>query len=364
MLTAQRVLDLNSGTAMVVTDLHGAWDVYHRLRDQFLAQHAAGSLDYFILCGDLIHSEGLEENDASLEILLDIMALQAELSSKTVIMLLGNHELPHIYGLTLAKGSVEYTPRFEAALTRFDQRFKASQRRKDVVDFLMTLPFFVRTKAGVLLTHAGAGADVVSIKHAERLFNLDHAALIDSADKELKKLDIASLRRGYSHFTGLSYEEQAKRYLAVTGPDDARYNDLLRVLFLTGQNTDFDLMWNTLFSQNELEVGESTYQRTVKTFLQVISEVSPCEQRVLTTGHIGVKDGYLEVGKQQLRFASHTHAFPKRSARYLLLDCETQVKTTSDLVGSLKFVFDQTPPPTVIPVSRPPTPAGLSQTPG
>lgn len=360
---AQRVFDLNSGVAMVVTDLHGAWDVYRRLRDLFLDQQAKGSVDYLVLCGDIIHSEGLEETDASLDILLDIMALQAELGSGKVLMLLGNHELPHIYGLTLAKGSIEYTPRFEAALTRLDQRYKAQQRRRDVVNFLMSLPFFIRTKAGVLLTHAGAAPDVSSVKHVERLFSLDHAALIETADKELKRFDIASLQRGYSHFTGLSYEEQAKRYLAVTGTEDPRYNDLLRVLFLSGQNTDFDLMWNTLFSQNELEVGETTYQRTVRNFLAHISEVSPHEQRILTTGHIGVKDGYAEIGKQQLRFASYTHAFPKRSARYLLLDCEAPVKATTELISHLKFVFDQ-PAPSVIPVVRPQTPAGLSQTPG
>jgi predicted phosphodiesterase len=357
-MVSQRVLDLDRGVAMVVTDLHGAWDVYRRLRDQFIEQRARGLVDYLVLCGDIIHSEGLEEGDASLEILLDIMALQADLGKEKVIALLGNHELPHIYGLTLAKGSVEYTPRFEATLSRLDQRYKAAQRRKDVINFLMSLPLFIRTKAGVLLTHAGASSEVSSTKHAERLFNLDHAALINAADQELKKFDIASLQRGYSHFTGLSYEEQARRYLAVTGPEDPRYNDLLRVLFLTGQNTDFDLVWNTLFSQNELEVGEATYQRTVKTFLQTISDVSPHEQRVLTTGHIGVKDGYAEIGKQQLRFASYTHAFPKRSARYLTLDCEAAVKTTSDIVGCLKFVFDQTPP--VISIARPPTPAGLS----
>jgi len=352
----QRVLDLTSGIAMVVTDLHGAWDVYHRMREAFLAQLANKAVDYLVLCGDMIHSEGLEESDASLEILLDIMALQAELGKDRVILLLGNHELPHIYGLTLAKGSVEYTPRNEAALTRLDQRYKAPVRRKDVTEFLMGLPFFVRTKAGVLLTHAGAGPDVASPRHFERLFNLKHDTLISAADQELKKFDIASLQRGYSHFTGLSYEEQAKRYLAVTGPGDARYNDLLRVLFLSGQNTDFDLMWNTLFSQNELEVGEATYQRTVKNFLQYLSEVSPHEQRVLVAGHIGVKDGYTEVGKQHLRVASYTHAFPKRSARYLMLNCETPVKTTSDLIGSLKFVFDQ-PAPVTTSISRPPAAA-------
>jgi hypothetical protein len=105
-------------------------------------------------------------------------------------------------------------------------------------------------------------------------------------------------------------------------------------------NTDFDLTWNTLFSQNELEVGELVYLRTVKNFLEYVSEVSPQEQRVLIAGHIGVKDGYAEVGKQQMRLASYTHSFPKRSARYLLLDCEKPVKVVSDLVPSLKLVFD------------------------
>jgi Icc-related predicted phosphoesterase len=335
-----RVVDLDSGTAMVVTDLHGAWDVYRRLRDIFLSELEKGAVNHLILCGDLIHSESTEEYDASLDVVLDVMHLQTELGKSKITMLLGNHELPHIYGLTLAKGAVEYTPRFEASLTRLDQRYKANPKRKDVVDFLATLPFFVRTKAGVLLTHAGASADISSAKLAERMFCINHAELIGIADRELKKFDIASLQRGYSHFTGVSYEEQAKRYLAVTGSDDPRYNDLLRVLFLSGQNTDFDLMWNTLFSQNELDVGESTYLRTLKNFLQYISEVSPHEQRVLVAGHIGVKDGFGEVGKQQLRLASYTHAFPKRSARYLLLNCETHIKTASDLTPGIRFVFE------------------------
>lgn len=344
----QRIIDLSGGVAMVVTDLHGAWDVYRRLRDQFLAQQAKGAVDHLVICGDLIHNEGLEEVDASLDMVLDVMALQAELGSERVIMLLGNHELPHIYGLTLAKGSVEYTPRFEAALTRFDQRYKSPLRRKDVIAFLAGLPFFARTKAGVLLTHAGASADVASARHVERLKNLNHQDLINSADNELRKFDIGSLQRGYSHFTGVSYEEQAKRYLAVTGPDDPRYNELLRVLFLSGQNTDFDLMWNTLFSQNELDVGEGTYIKIVKNFLQYISDASSHEQRVLVAGHIGVKDGYAEVGKQQLRVASYTHAFPKRAARYLLLDCNKPVQSAADLIPYLKLVFDDVQSPSTL----------------
>jgi hypothetical protein len=95
-----------------------------------------------------------------------------------------------------------------------------------------------------------------------------------------------------------------------------------------------------LFSQNELDVGESSYHRTLKNFLQYVSEASPHEQRVLVAGHIGVKDGFAEVGKQQLRLASYTHAFPKRSARYLLLNCETPVKTASDLISGIRYVFE------------------------
>ena len=148
---SRRITEIDSGVAMIVTDLHGAWDAYRRLRDIFLAEQAKGSIDRLIVCGDLIHSEGSEEVDASLDMLLDVMTMQAELGKDKVTMLLGNHELPHIYGLTLAKGTVEYTPRFEAALTRLDQRYKASYKRKEVRAFLSQLPLFVRTKAGVLL---------------------------------------------------------------------------------------------------------------------------------------------------------------------------------------------------------------------
>ena len=336
---SRRVIDLEQGTAMVVTDLHGAWDVYRRLRDRFLEQHNKGVIDRFIICGDLIHGEGSEGTDSSLEMLLDVMSLQVELGSDTVIMLLGNHELPHIYGLSLAKGNIQYTPSFEAALTRLDQHYRSLYRRKNVIDFLAGLPFFIRTKAGVMLTHAGASSQVASVSLLERLLKIDHHKLVASADNELNNYDIESLRRGYAHFTGTSYEEQAKRFLAVSGPEDPRYNDLLRVLFLSGQNTDFDLMWNTLFSQNELNDNKA-YPTTVKHFLDYTSRVSPWKQHVLTAGHIPVRDGYAQVGPQQLRFASYTHAFPQSSGRYLILDCEQPIKTAADLIPGIHPVFD------------------------
>lgn len=339
---SRRVIDLDEGIAMVVTDLHGNWDVYRSLRDRFLEQHKRGAIDRLVICGDLIHGESNDEADFSLEMLLDVMSLQVELGSDTVIMLLGNHELPHIYGLSLAKGAVQYTPRFEAALTRLDQHYRSLYRRKNVMDFLASLPFFARTQAGVMLTHAGAASEVASVSLFERLIGIDHFEIIKTADNELNNYDVESLRRGYAHFTGTAYDEQVKRFLAVSGPGDSRYNDLLRVLFLSGQNTDFDLMWSTLFSQNELGDNKS-YPATIKNFLNYVSRVSTWEQRVLVAGHIAVKDGYGQVGPQQLRLASYTHAFPKTTGRYLMLDCAKPVKTVSDLVPGIRRVFANPP---------------------
>lgn len=337
---SRRVLDIDNGIAMVVTDLHGAWDAYYNLRNRFLDAHRKGTVDRLVICGDLIHGEGSEETDASLEMILDVMALQSEFGSDVIIMLLGNHELPHIYGLSLAKGSIQYTPRFEASLTRLDQYYRSLFRRKNVVEFLASLPFFVRTKSGVMLTHAGASTAVGSVALFERLLKVDHFDVIGSADRELHNYDVESLRRGYAHFTGLSYDEQARRFLAVSGPEDPRYNDLLRVLFLSGQNTDFDLLWNTLFSQNELD-GNSSYPTTIRNFLNYVSKASPFEQRVLVAGHIGVKGGYGQVGPQQLRLASYTHAFPKTAGQYLLLDCAKEIQTAADLIPHLYPVFDK-----------------------
>lgn len=334
----RRVMDIEDGTAMIVTDLHGAWEIYCRLRDRFLSEHAKGKVDRLILCGDLIHAEGSDENnDASLDMLLDVMSLQAELGSDRVVMLLGNHELPHIYGLSLAKNEIKYTPRFEAAMARLDQWYRSVYRRKNVIQFLATLPFFIRTKSGAMLTHAGAASAVASVSLFEKLCDIDHYKLIESADKVMHQYDSESLRRGYAHFTGMTYDEQAKYYLAVTGKDDPRYNDLLRVLFLTGI-TDFDLMWATLFSQNEMDPKEN-YPAVVRNFLQYASKNSPYEQRVIVAGHIPVANGYGQVGSQQLRLASYTHAVPKSSGSYLLLDCAAPVKTAADLVPSIRPVF-------------------------
>jgi hypothetical protein len=57
----------------------------------------------------------------------------------------------------------------------------------------------------------------------------------------------------------------------------------------------------------------------------------------------------VEVGKQHLRLASYTHAFPKRSSRYLMLDCEKPIKAVSELTSCLRLVFNDNQGVTFVP---------------
>src|SRR5262245_7242853 len=132
--TYPRLWSLEAGVAMIVTDLHGDWEAYRRYRDRFVELQANGQADWFIFTGDLIHAEE-PGNDRSLEIVLDVMALQARYG-QALIYLCGNHEMPHLYGISLAKGPKVYTPSFEKALAE-------SQRRAEIITLFDSLPFYL-----------------------------------------------------------------------------------------------------------------------------------------------------------------------------------------------------------------------------
>jgi calcineurin-like phosphoesterase family protein len=167
--TYPRLWSLAAGVAVVVTDLHGDRDRYVRYRDRFLALRAEGQADCLICTGDLIHREPGVGTDGSLAIVLDLLHLR-EHYGDAIVILCGNHELPHLYGFVLAKRSTEYTPAFEAALS-------ASGRRADVLALLDSLPFFIRTASGVAIAHAGASTPLADAAQAMLLFNWDHQAV-------------------------------------------------------------------------------------------------------------------------------------------------------------------------------------------
>lgn len=319
-----RVVDLDYGSAFVVTDLHGAWEPYSRYRDHFLALREQGLADRLIFLGDVIHGYGNEQEDYSLPILWDIMQLQSELGPQTVIMLLGNHELPHIYGVSLSKGDTEFTPRFEHGLGEY---------RPYVIDFLMSLPFCVRTLGGVMLTHAGAIASVANPLVAQRLLAFSHQSLLDEADKLLNRDDVVNLIGSTLHIDLAEYDRMAHHFLAVSGPDDPRYYDLLRG-FIIGNMNEWQNLWDFFFNQCEVGLTAAFYHTVLDRFLDVYS-TPEMQERVLVTGHMAARDGYAVIADRQLRLASWAHAVPRESGCYLLFDVSEPVETATDL---LRFV--------------------------
>lgn len=328
--TYPRLWSLEAGRAMVVTDLHGDWDAYQRYRDRFVALQAAGKADYFIFTGDLIHREDPKEPDKSLEIVLDVIALQATYGQQ-VIYLSGNHEMPHLYGITLSKGRRTYTPAFEAAMN-------ISQRRAEVIALFDSLPFFVRTRSGVTLTHAGASAPMANSKKALEFFDWSHQSVLDWADEIMTDDDVEILRQSYARVYGGAYQALAKYYLHVSDPADPRYNDLLRG-YLASNHPSFDkLLWPALFTRCEEEYGLTDYAIFLDAMLQELS-VDFYPQHLLVAGHMTISGGHQVIARQHLRLASAHHATPREAGQYLLFDVAKPIHKMSHLTKGLASVY-------------------------
>jgi hypothetical protein len=325
--TFSRVCEINTGRVMVVTDLHGDWELYTRYRDYFMRY---AEQDYtLVVAGDYIHSEGPAEYDQSLQIVLDLINLKRTLGS-ALIVLLGNHEMPHIYHIPLSKGAYIYTPRFESAL---------GQHRSKVIDFFLSLPMWVRTKAGVSICHAGAFAEVNDPSAMDILFHFSHRSLLQNTADNIREEFIPRLRQYISAEMGIPYDEVVRQYLSVEGPDDPRYDDYM-LGAVTSQDPDFRLLWSALFSANELVYGRKMYTRYVKTLLSTLS-LDYHLQSVLVTGHIGCRGGYeLLANNRQLRLASGVHAHPKSKAKVLIFDAAKPISNGRPLVPGLLDLDD------------------------
>ena len=319
-----RVHSIDSGCVMVVTDLHGDWDMYRRYRDYFLQLKNRGQLHTLVITGDYIHTEESAESDQSLAITLDLMRLKASLGP-AIVILLGNHEMPHIYHIPLSRGTHVYTPRFEAAL---------GEHRQDIIEFFKSLPLWVRTKAGVSICHAGAFAEVHDAPALDILFNFSHQTLLDNAADQLVESIRPSLRNRITADMGIPYADVVKHYLAVDGSENPRYDDYLLGAIAT-QHPNFDLLWSALFTSNEHQYGNRTYTQHVKGLLSSLTDGYHL-QSVLVTGHIGCPNGYkVLANNRQLRIASGTHSYPNTSVKFLMFDAATPVPNARALVKGL-----------------------------
>ncbi len=324
-MTWNRVINLEAGIAMVVTDLHGDGEAYTRYRDRFLDLHARGQADFFILTGDLLHRTPPAPDD-SLEMILDIIHLKEELGDR-LIYLMGNHEFPHRYTITLQKGNDLFTPRFEWALSH-----SMGEHRPQIMALLDSLPFYVRTKAGITLCHAGAfpGVD-------RRLFGLSHERILAETAVTIPLESRPGYRTLLARQNRTTYDQLVHDNFAITSPHDPRYDDPLIGSVALSRHPDMSLLWDALFTRNEIQHG-SAYPLYQKELLHALShEFYP--QRVLVTGHIDCEGGYTLVNKQQLRLASAKHANPRESGHYLLIDSGGKINSADKLLPNLETVF-------------------------
>jgi predicted MPP superfamily phosphohydrolase len=327
-----RLLTLHGGIAMVVTDLHGAWQPFERICETFLRLKANQQADYLVLCGDLIHPIGVNSPDASLEMLYGVMQLQAQFGREVVIMLAGNHEMPHIYDVMFSRGeSLVYNARLEHAIQHAEKDSRSPYKRFHIQQFLMDLPFYVVTQAGVTLCHAGAPPFVKTLDVLNDILTFDHRALLRlGQDKMERSYDLNKLRHH------AEYRQQVRDFLAIEDMDDPRYTAILRGQILSQTEPMFELLWNTLFLRNERGRNIEAYLHEIDTFLDLISQVSQYDQRVLVAGHvITPQGGYKVVGANKFRLASHAHATPPDEGNYLLLDCAKPIHHAQELVPFL-----------------------------
>lgn len=316
-----RAVDLAHGHVYVVSDLHGEWGPYAHYRDHFLSLYAESRAHHLVFLGDMIHGYGLPEEDESVEILLDLISLQHQLEPGTIMMLLGNHELAHIYFTPISKGEINFVPRFEHAM---------GEHRETIMSFLRSLPFVVRTGAGVMLTHAGAGMHTATPEAAQWLLNLSHEDLLAEVDHLLARSDVLDLLAAFGQVTPDEYEAMAREQFAVTGENDERYHDLLRGFIVNNLEPEWDVIWDFFFTQAEREHSPATYRWLLETFLEVFSAPG-MPQRVLVAGHLPVDGGYEIVGDRQIRLASWAHARPRSKASYLLFDAAQPAFAALDL---------------------------------
>lgn len=330
-----RTADYDAGVAMVVTDLHGAWQPYERVRDLFFNLQAQGRADRLIFCGDILHAPAYARyQDESLRILQDIMFLQEKHGLDTVLLLSGNHEVAHVYCFELQKGDHVYTAEFEWAMHEAEPDDTIRYKRAEMRAFLRGLPLYVRTRAGVTLSHAGASPVVLRENGLLDVLDFDHNALLQWAyDLINNRYDPNKMR------TNPRYLALARERLAIQGADDPRLLELMVAEIVT-QHEQFALIWDSLFLANEGEVGMAQYLQLVELFLAQMTTFSPYPQHILTAGHVVVqKGGFQVMGAQKLRFASYAHATPSHAGVYLLLDCEQPVKDAAALSRHLHPVF-------------------------
>ena len=136
-----------SGKAIVVTDIHGNLFILNKLMEKAIKELSFGN--YFICCGDFLHSMG--DKDKSIEIIEMLIYLKSRYP-RNFIVLLGNHEWAHISGKPVYKGETNLKDGFIALLKeKYDTKW--NEKYNQYKSFFKTLKIAART-GKTLISHA------------------------------------------------------------------------------------------------------------------------------------------------------------------------------------------------------------------
>jgi Icc-related predicted phosphoesterase len=310
-----RIIDIKEGKLLIATDIHGNWKDYRSVRDLYETLRNRGKADFLVLNGDLIHGyPGYE--DRSVEILDDLIGNPDE----SLIALMGNHELPHVYHFEVLKGSVSFVEPMERRI---------ENRRERYTGFIEQMAYAVRTPGGVLINHSGPNYPMAGFsKRGYEAFvrNHDLFRVMDSLDHDAVRQQLEKKVRETLE------KEQGERL--PDGFFDA-FREELGYEFLETEVGRF--LWDVFFNKNEHEFGMKFYKAVLEGFLQTMSSGGK-PQKFLVSGHIEVRKGYEVIGGKQLRICSSQGA--RDSKKVLsLVDASRQYQSINDLVHDLVLLY-------------------------
>jgi len=198
-----------SENLLVVTDLHGNltdFKVYLKIWEEDYGRSSP-----IVFTGDFIHSMGYE--DGSVEILETIRSYYKRY--KNFHLLIGNHEWSHITGIDVYKGGVNQSLSFEKLLMeKFGDDWM--EKLESYTRFFKKLPFAVKTKNRVFISHAGPSRhikgldDIINIKGDgyqapavyEMLWNRYGSYLEEDIDEFLRRVDCNAMIVGHTPVDG------------------------------------------------------------------------------------------------------------------------------------------------------------------
>lgn len=292
---SERILKLEQGRALIVSDLQGNRRDFDRCLTVFSELQKRHECDYLIFCGDVIHGYA-DYPDESLEIIDTIIELRR--LNRKIILLMGNHELSHVMHWKLSRGLQTFTESFER---------KIKENRKIYWQFFHDLPFAIISAGGLFINHTGPSAALSGIKSEYwDLFWKKH-----EPHCWYKNLDIEK-----------SFQiNQSQK--AQWDPSFAKKSLL---------NPEGKVLWEAFMNKNELDYA-SIYETLLEGFTKTMSKIAPTN--LIISGHIQEEIGYRIVHEKHFRLCSSYGARNVSSKQLLLVTLKETYKHAEQLKSGL-----------------------------